>query len=840
VSGIPTVAGSVVTIPVVASPASNGVGTLGFPDGNPLALVSLTNGDLGPTGNTGPTGSKGLTGTTGPTGSSATGPTGTAGVAGTTGTTGPTGRQGITGPQGSTGPQGVSTSIFLYSADLTSTANNPAAGDLRWDTATQTSAANLYINALTSDGIDIATILSLGTVGQTIVIQAKNNVSNYQTWSLTGLPTVSGRVYTYPVTLVNSGGSGTTNFADNTPLFIKVVYNGNTGPTGETGPAGTIGATGPTGLRATGPTGASGKADATGATGPTGPSPTGPTGAPGSADATGATGPTGIGPTGYTGPVGAGSTGPTGAIPSLSVSKVDSIADLRAIAVDVSKNITVTNYWTGLPGGGGTFYGVTGGILGQYVDNGGTIIIPTGGDGSSAWFRVKGTVNIQMFGAKADAATDCSGNVQAAIDSVSVLGGAVEIPSGKFYIASSVYLAPNVTLKGPYGRTGVPANHTGTYANMSSILLNSTATIYLSGSAGIDGLLIYRYGLTFTEMDSNSFSGAAITNIGENESISSISSNGLLATITYGGGDKFPVGAYITVTSKTASSYDGTYKIVSKTTNTVTVACTVTGAWTGPGYIVRPADDAFVKNSMILGFNIGLYLLRSARQIVTDVNIDCQTGISASTVQEGAKFIRVYCYPFVTLISQSLGRTASSVAWYRRSGYAYNFDGSVDNAVIDSCYGYGFDNGFRINSCTGILFNDCSVDNSSTDVWAPGDYAYGFYIASSQNIKLVNCNSSAYRNGFYLNNVLGSTKIPVALTNCSTLNIRERCVRCDAGNVVVMNGTYTGGTYTGGSIVTIGLSQISSSIFYSNGVGISNCATSSEGTITTMPSFFTY
>lgn len=264
---------------------------------------------------------------------------------------------------------------------------------------------------------------------------------------------------------------------------------GPTGPTGSIGPTGPgVGATGPTGPTGpsgagpTGPTGTSGPTGPTGTAGPTGPGvgatgPTGPTGATG-AGGTGPTGPTGAngidgptGPTGATGPAGGGPTGPTG--PASTVAGP-----------------------TGPTGSSGTA-----GAVGPTGPTG-----ASGGGGSSFW------VNVADYGAVGNGSTDDTSAFQSAINSLGAAGGTVIIPDGfRCRIASNLTVKPNVTLKGPFKYVGTPGNNSSTpYGSVSAILLSSSATIELQGGAGIDGCLIYRYGMSFPESSSSGFSGTAI------------------------------------------------------------------------------------------------------------------------------------------------------------------------------------------------------------------------------------------------------------------------------------------------------------------------------------------
>ena len=92
--------------------------------------------------------------------------------------------------------------------------------------------------------------------------------------------------------------------------------------------------------------------------------------------------------------------------------------------------------------GFGVFRGVTGAVAGTYVDNNGTIIVPTGGDGSAAFLReYSDAVNIKWFGAAGDSVTDDTTAIQACIDSIGSLGGVVYIPCGTYKTTSSITIS---------------------------------------------------------------------------------------------------------------------------------------------------------------------------------------------------------------------------------------------------------------------------------------------------------------------------------------------------------------------------------------------------------------
>lgn len=176
-------------------------------------------------------------GTTGPTG-----PTGPAGAASTvTGPTGPAGNPGSIGP---TGPQGNSTSIFDYVVNTLSTSGYPGDGNITWNNASQTSSTSINVSYITSNSTDISIFLNLISNGQEIVIQDQSNSLNYQNWRINGTPTnvgpgTSSSYWTYPVTLLSSGGTGTSNFPNTTSIILAIASAapGPVGPTGPTGPS---------------------------------------------------------------------------------------------------------------------------------------------------------------------------------------------------------------------------------------------------------------------------------------------------------------------------------------------------------------------------------------------------------------------------------------------------------------------------------------------------------------------------------------------------------------------------------------------------------------------------
>lgn len=91
-----------------------------------------------------------------------------------------------------------------------------------------------------------------------------------------------------------------------------------------------------------------------------------------------------------------------------SIRWVDSVADLKAVTPRTGLTVCVRGYYARGDGGGGPArYGVTGASPGTYTDNGGSVIVPTGGDGSAAWlWAYVGPVDPRWFGATGNGTDD--------------------------------------------------------------------------------------------------------------------------------------------------------------------------------------------------------------------------------------------------------------------------------------------------------------------------------------------------------------------------------------------------------------------------------------------------
>lgn len=104
--------------------------------------------------------------------------------------------------------------------------------------------------------------------------------------------------------------------------------------------------------------------------------------------------------------------------------QVAGITALRGITPVASRSVYLKYHTTAGDGGHGEFRGVTGAAPGTYVDNGGTIIVPTGGDGSSAWLRdYDGRLDIRAFGVFGTDDTTAFNNALAAVRDIIIPPG---------------------------------------------------------------------------------------------------------------------------------------------------------------------------------------------------------------------------------------------------------------------------------------------------------------------------------------------------------------------------------------------------------------------------------
>jgi hypothetical protein len=119
--------------------------------------------------------------------------------------------------------------IGRYEIDTSGTTAPVGTKDIRYNNATQISATQLFISDITEDNIDVDLFLSLIKQGSALVIQDRDDHLNYQTYEVSGTPTFASATWTFPVTFKDSGGTGTTGFANNHKVLLSALSSGSSG-----------------------------------------------------------------------------------------------------------------------------------------------------------------------------------------------------------------------------------------------------------------------------------------------------------------------------------------------------------------------------------------------------------------------------------------------------------------------------------------------------------------------------------------------------------------------------------------------------------------------------------
>jgi hypothetical protein len=139
--------------------------------------------------------------------------------------------------------------------------------------------------------------------------------------------------------------------------------------------------------------------------------------------------------------------------------------------------VQVSGYYEPADGGGGPMRVWKTGAVGEFIDNGGSVIVPTGGDGSGAWvWEYSGAVNVKWFGAS-PSLEDNQPMIQAAINSgYSVITGS----AGEYETLSPIYITLNDIsldggLAGEFTSSGMTIKNVGTG---STIIFATGTTIY--------------------------------------------------------------------------------------------------------------------------------------------------------------------------------------------------------------------------------------------------------------------------------------------------------------------------------------------------------------------------
>lgn len=147
----------------------------------------------------------------------------------------------------------------------------------------------------------------------------------------------------------------------------------------------------------------------------------------------------------------------------------------------------------------------------------------TGAVTTTVQAKLRESVSVTDFGAVGNGVADDTAAIQAALNSLGSAGGSVSIPNNmRCLIDGALTIPVNCLLVGPHQYVGSPGDNTSApYGSMGgALIVNSAATITISSNASINGVLIYRKGMTFPTVNATAFAGTAITINGDDAAVS--------------------------------------------------------------------------------------------------------------------------------------------------------------------------------------------------------------------------------------------------------------------------------------------------------------------------------
>lgn len=163
-----------------------------------------------------------------------------------------------------------------------------------------------------------------------------------------------------------------------------------------------------------------------------------------------------------------------------SVQIVTNVATLRNITPNLSRRIQTKGYYTDGDGGGGQYFPKVGAAPGTYVHNGGTVIVPNSGDGSTAWLLdITQPVNVRQFGAKGDGNGAGGGTDNtAAFQAIKALGKPFFVPAGIYRVDGIV--ATDASPAYNFYMVGASEAHAGFSGNGTTVIDLTNNTQYFA------------------------------------------------------------------------------------------------------------------------------------------------------------------------------------------------------------------------------------------------------------------------------------------------------------------------------------------------------------------------
>lgn len=116
--------------------------------------------------------------------------------------------------------------FYLYKSHTNTPAPPPANGFVYYNNSNQSLATIIYISHLTDDVIDIEVFFNNLNQINDVYLQDKNNSINFIKYNITGTPTITINSHiTIPVSVISSGGSGSSSFGVNHDILLSFFTN---------------------------------------------------------------------------------------------------------------------------------------------------------------------------------------------------------------------------------------------------------------------------------------------------------------------------------------------------------------------------------------------------------------------------------------------------------------------------------------------------------------------------------------------------------------------------------------------------------------------------------------
>ena len=190
-------------------------------------------------------------------------------------------------------------------------------------------------------------------------------------------------------------------------------------------------------------------------------------------------------------------------------------------------------------------------------------------------------------------------------------------------------------------------------------------------------------------------------------------------------------------------------------------------------------DDAFLIDSMVLGFNIAYYSSGVQRPRIYNTWLDNINGIQIKACFDIARVYENHAWPFATIVGNSVG-----VA-YQRTGTAFLFSDGGDWNKCSNNFSYGYSRGTQIINCNSMTVLNCSHDNTTTNTGSIGIEVLG----TSTETRILGCQVAAHFTGIHIGTNAGTTTY---IEGSQTWTNQVRGLLVDGGHVVVNGGGHRG------------------------------------------------